>query len=186
MARGIPEFRSNHPGHSIGNGLPPQSQNQPAFFCLRQCSRTHPAKPPISTGLDKKRLNLTTPRSGPEHTSGCARIAGIAAEAKVQRHPRLKQSCPLTRQQYWVCKGYTPENAEGEAKSAEKAIEWAQTQEFLRSTSDPHRGIAGVTPGPHRLDTGHASRAEGKRQRAECGSKKGRPSSQVRHNQMVM
>jgi len=108
----------------------------------------------------------------------------IAAGAKLRSRLRLRQSGPLTGQQYSIRREYAA-NAEGKAQNAEKAQKGLQTQGVSRSTSGTHRGISGAPPGHNRLDTGRASKHEGRGKNAECRSRKVRAASKVRQPQRV-
>ena len=93
--------------------------------------------------------------------------ACIAAGAKLHSRPRLAQSGALTGQQYWVRKECAA-NAEGRVPNAEGPANGQQTEGISRSTWEPHRGLAGASPGHDRRHTGDARNSEGKRENAEC------------------
>ena len=71
--------------------------------------------------------------------------ACIAAGAKAQSRARLGQSGPLTGQQHWVRQQCLQPKAKA-GRQTEKVAKAPQTQEILRSTWDPRRGLAGVKP----------------------------------------
>ena len=93
--------------------------------------------------------------------------ACIAAGAKLHSRPRLAQSGPLTGQQYWVRKECAAK-AEGSVPHAEGPANGRQTEGISRSTWEPHRGLAGASPGHDRRHTGDARNSEGRRENEEC------------------
>ena len=108
--------------------------------------------------------------------------ACIAAGAKVQSRRRLLQSGPLTGQQYYVgqqCrKAKTePERGEEKVEGGRKNVEWKQYNEagsevpqlqlVTESTWEPHRDLAGASPGQHRDDMGKAREGKGRSKKEE-------------------
>jgi hypothetical protein len=92
--------------------------------------------------------------------------ACIAAGTRLPCRKRLGESGRLTGHQYLIRREYAA-HAQSSATSAEKSKNGLQTKEIPRSTSGTHRHIAGITPGPHRRDTGRAGKDEGRRQNEE-------------------
>ena len=71
-----------------------------AGYARGPAGRSEPAT--FATGLDLKQFRLTMPAVRSVRAGGCSQAACLAAAAKVQSPPRLKQSSPLTQQQYCV------------------------------------------------------------------------------------
>ena len=132
-----------------------------------------------------KRFTFTMPQGRPRRTKEPLRIPTVASGAKVRSRPRLNQSSPLPGQQSQVCRGYAQENAYGQATHAEKATKCLKTLGVLLSTSDTHRSIAGVTPGPHCLNTGRARKEQGKRKNEEHRKQKVSSASEGPKHQRV-
>jgi hypothetical protein len=117
------------------------------------------------------------------------RGACIAAGAKLRSRPRLSQSGPLTGQQYSIRREYAAKEWEGERPrepklktdtlSAEKRTKGLQTQAISRSTSGPHRGIAGVPLEQYRRHTGRVFKNEGSGKGKEGSRLKARSASEV-------
>jgi hypothetical protein len=105
------------------------------------------------------------------------RHACIAAGAKLQSRPRLRQSGPLTGQQYSIRKEYAARTWEGERprepklkesiQPAQKARAGLQTKGILLSTSDPRPGMSRVLPWQHRGNTRRPTKREGTRRSKE-------------------
>ena len=110
--------------------------------------------------------------------------ACIAAGAKARCRPRLGDSGRLTGQQYSIRKEYA-EKVKGSSKKAETAAEALQTQGILVSTPGTHRHLAGITPGPHRRDTGRGREDESRTKKEEGSRRKEGPASQMLPPQLV-
>ena len=124
------------------------------------------------------------------------RDACIAEGAKLRSRPRMRQSGPLTGQQYSIRKEYAanPAARMRKAPATSKMLQpqrvrrkyksqVPQPQRFARSTPGTRRGVSGMPPGHRRRYTGRASKNEGSR-RNEAGTRQREKTAlQVRQSQ---
>ena len=124
------------------------------------------------------------------------RDACIAAGAKRRSRPRLGQSGALTGQQYSVGKECVAHAEEEIRKATMTRAKVPQPQRLTkthpsqvpkpqgvtRSTWEPHRGIAGLSPGRSQRDKGRGRKDEGRRKNVECRRPRKIIALQVRQN----
>ena len=82
--------------------------------------------------------------------------ACIAAGAKRRSRPRLRQSGPLTGQQYSIRRQYALQKAHGYGTKTAVAPQVPQPQKLNPTTWEPRRGSSRVAPDPRRPGTGRA------------------------------
>ena len=124
------------------------------------------------------------------------RDACIAEGAKLRSRPRMRQSGPLTGQQYSIRKEYAanPAARMRKAPATSKMLQPQRVrrkyksqvprpQRFARSTPGTRRGVSGMPPGHRRRYTGRASQNEGGRKNEEGTRQREKTALQVRQSQ---
>ena len=124
------------------------------------------------------------------------RDACIAEGAKLRSRPRMRQSGPLTGQQYSIRKEYaanpaarmrkppaTSKMLQPQRVARKYKSQVPRPQRFARSTPGTHRGVSVMPPGHSRQYTGRASQNEGSGRHEEGTRQRERATLHVRQNQ---
>ncbi len=135
------------------------------FYLLpggKQCRRrwVRPKDPRTSPQVRNRARFGTASRKYSAELRDQERNACIAAGAKRRSRRRLRQSGPLTGQQYSVRREYAT-NAAGKAQNTKIPAKVPKPQRVTRPTWGLHRGTPGVPPEQHR----RRWRAKGRRQK---------------------